>query len=291
VAADAASPTSRETVEVLAASARTSEPDRYLAALLAPAPARPGLLALAAFAAEIGNVPRLVRREPAMGEIRLQWWRDALALPHTERTGNPVADAVRAAMLAHALPRELLDGPIDARAGELPGGSVADDDALREYLWKSEGTLFALGGRILANDAEPGLNAAADAAGQVYGLARLLQRLPGTLARGRIPLPRTRLAAAGVAPDELLSGSGAEGLGGLLAGLRAEARTHLVAARQHVARLPKGVRLAFLPLALVEPYLRALDRQRGDPLRQETGIAPITRIAKIALGHWWSGRL
>jgi phytoene synthase len=72
----------------------------------------------------------------------------------------------------------------------------------------------------------------------------------------------------------------------LLAALRAEARASLVAARQHVAQLPKGVRPAFLPLALVESYLRALDRQRGNPLRQEAGIAPITRMAKIAVGRW-----
>jgi phytoene synthase len=286
VAADAASPTSRETVEVLAASARTSEPDRYLAALLAPAPARPGLLALAAFSAEIANVPRLVRREPAMGEIRLQWWRDALELPPAERTGNPVADAVRAAMFTHALPRELLQGPIDAHAGDLRADAIADDGALREYLWKTEGALFALAGRVLVADVGPGLDAAAAASGQAYGLARFLLRLPGALARGRIPLPRTRLAATGVAPDELLRGPGAESLVGLLAALRAEARASLVAARQHVAQLPKGVRPAFLPLALVESYLRALDRQRGNPLRQEAGIAPITRMAKIAIGHW-----
>jgi phytoene synthase len=53
-----------------------------------------------------------------------------------------------------------------------------------------------------------------------------------------------------------------------------------------VAHLPRSLRVAFLPLALVEPYLRALERQRGNPLRQETGIAPITRLAKIAVGHW-----
>jgi phytoene synthase len=72
----------------------------------------------------------------------------------------------------------------------------------------------------------------------------------------------------------------------LFAALRGEARASLVAARQHVAQLPKGMRPAFLPLALVEPYLAALEQQRGYPLRQEAGIAPITRIAKIAIGHW-----
>ena len=275
-----------DAIEVLAASARSGEPDRYLAALLAPASARAGLLALAAFSAELANVPRLVRREPAMGEIRLQWWRDALELPQSERTGNPVADALRSAVFTHALPRPLLHDAIEARASDLRADAIADDEALRSYLWKSEGALFALAGRVLAQRPEPLLDAAASASGHAYGLARLLLHLPGELARGRLALPQTRLAAAGIAAEDLLRGDGGEWIASLLTGLRAEARDSLVAGRQHVAHLPKSLRVGFLPLALVEPYLRALERQRGNPLRQETGIAPVTRIAKIAMGHW-----
>jgi phytoene synthase len=273
-------------IEVLAASAGAGEPDRYLAALLAPARARIGLLALAAYAAELGNVPRLVRREAAMGEIRLQWWRDALELPRAERTGNPITDALREAMFAHALPRALLREVIEARASDLHAEAIADDEALRHELWKSEGALFALAGRILARNSEPSLDAAAAASGHAYGLARRLLRLPSALSRGRVALQQTRLTAAGMAPDELLRGEGGDRIGGLLAELRAQARASLVAARQHVAQLSPHTRIGFLPLALVEPYLRALDRQRGDPLRQETGIAPITRMAKIAVGRW-----
>ena len=71
--------------DAVAASARSGEPDRYLAALLAPPDARPHLLALAAFSSELARVPSLVTREPAMGEIRLQWWRDALAASDASR--------------------------------------------------------------------------------------------------------------------------------------------------------------------------------------------------------------
>jgi 15-cis-phytoene synthase len=284
VAADAGSP--GDAAQVLAASARSGEPDRYLAALLAPAPARTGLLALAAFSAELANVPRLVRREPAMGEIRLQWWRDALALPADQRTGNPVADALRAAVFAHALPLDLLHGPIEARTGDLHAEAMADDDALRTYLWKSEGASFALAGRVLLKEPLPALDAAATAAGHAYGLARLLLQLPSSLSRGRVPLPQARLERAGIAPESLLHGHDGEPLAGLLAELRAEARAGLVASRQHVAQLPRELRVAFLPLALVESYLRALERQRGDSLRQEAGIAPITRVTKIAAARW-----
>jgi phytoene synthase len=220
-----------------------------------------------------------------MGEIRLQWWRDALELPRPERTGNPIADALRVAMFAHALPRALLRDVIDAHASDLHAEAVADDEALRHDLWQSEGTLFALAGRILARNSEPHLDAAAAAAGHAYGLARRLLRLPGTLSRGRVVVPHARLAAAGIAPEDLLRGEGGDRIGGLLAGLRAQARASLVAARQHLAQLSPDVRIGFLPLALVKPYLRVLDRQRGDPLRQETGIAPITRLAKIAFAR------
>ena len=66
-------------MDEVAAIAREGEPDRYLAALLAPAPEREALLALAAFAAELTRIPLRVVQEPMMGEIRLEWWRTALA--------------------------------------------------------------------------------------------------------------------------------------------------------------------------------------------------------------------
>jgi 15-cis-phytoene synthase len=284
VAAETGSPT--HATELLAASARVSEPDRYLAALLSPSSKRLGLLALAAFSAELANVPRLVTREPGMGEIRLQWWRDVLELPARERTGNPVADALRAAALSHALPLTLLRDVIEARASDLRADPVADDEALRSYLWKSEGALFASAGRVLADAPQPAIDATATASGRAYGLARLLLRLPEALSRGRLTLPQTRLTAAGVTREDLLSGARGDRIAGLLADLRAEVRENLVAGRQHVAHLPRSLRAGFLPLALVEPYLRALERQRGDPLRQGVAVAPLTRISKIAIAHW-----
>jgi 15-cis-phytoene synthase len=57
-----------------------------------------------------------------------------------------------------------------------------------------------------------------------------------------------------------------------------------------VANLPRELRLAFLPLALVETYLRALERPGRDVLRAPAGIAPLTRVFKIAAAHWL-GRL
>jgi phytoene synthase len=280
--------TAGDNAEAVAAAARAGEPDRYLAALLSPSPVRPALLALAAFSAEIGRVPFIAAAEPAIGEIRLQWWRDALAPTGAVlRTGSPVADALEAAAERYRLPRGLLDDMIEVRSLDLLREVPADDDALLGYLWKSEGAPFALAARILAPDA-PAEHAdhAAAACGQTYGLARLLLGLPRALSLGRVPLPQSRLDAAGVTSSELLAGETGPGVPGLLAGLHRECRAALVTSRQHVANLPREIRAAFLPLALVEPYLRALERPGRDPLRGAADIVPLVRVCRIVVAHW-----
>jgi 15-cis-phytoene synthase len=285
VAASASRPTAA--ADAVVASARAGEPDRYLAALLAPPAARSGLLALAAFAGEIARVPYIASSEPAIGEIRLQWWRDALQpADEAARTGNPVADALRAAARYHALPRALLLDIIEARSLDVAGEAMADDAALHRQLWKSEGALFALAGRILAPDAEVAIDAAAAASGHAYGLTRLLLDLPRTLSRGRVPVPQSRLAAAGVTRAELLAAEDGRKVTDLLAGLRDEVRTSLVASRQCVANLPREARTAFLPLALVQSYLRALERPGRDLLRAPVELMPLTRVVRIAMAHW-----
>jgi 15-cis-phytoene synthase len=269
----------------VAEAARAGEPDRYLAALLAPPAEREALLALAAFAAELARIPWLAVREPLMGQIRLQWWRDALALPEGERAGHGVADAVRQAARRYGLAPSLLDAPIDARALELGGGPFADDRELGDVLWGTEGALFALAARVLGHAPGAGLDAACSAAGRAYGLARLLFSLPHSLAHGRMPLPQTAMANAGVSAHELLAGNAGAAVGRLLDGCRLQIRHSLVSARRLVAQLPRRTRIAFLPLALVAPYVRAQERAGRHSLHEEPSIAPLTRVWRIAAAH------
>ena len=261
------------------------EPDRYLAALLAPPAARDGLLALAAFSAELGRIGHLVTREPMMGEFRLQWWRDALASPDpAPRTGNPIADALRETAVRHALPVPLLLGMIDAHASDLEAEPFATEAALDRYLAGSEAAQFNLATRFTGGSEGPHLEAASAAAGRSYGLVRLLLGLPHALAQGRLPLPRARLERAGI--DDIPGQPDPAKIAAWMTSLSGEVRANLEAARQHVAKLPRPARVAFLPLALVEPYLRALERPGRNPLRDLAEIAPLQRIWRIASAHW-----
>ena len=58
-----------------------------------------------------------------------------------------------------------------------------------------------------------------------------------------------------------------EGLGRALARMRALARDHLAKALAGVSQVKPEARVAFLPLALVEAYLAAMERRGFDPFR------------------------
>lgn len=58
---------------------RRANPDRYLSILYAPAERREALAVLYRFDAEIVAIRDRIH-EALPGEIRLQWWRDALAV-------------------------------------------------------------------------------------------------------------------------------------------------------------------------------------------------------------------
>src|SRR5260370_501456 len=106
-----------------------ADKDRFLAALFAPAEHRGALYALYAFNSEIARVRESIR-EPLAGEIRLQWWNDAIAgRAAGDAQSNPVAAALLAAVARYRLPTELLTSLIAARRFDLyndPMRKVAD---------------------------------------------------------------------------------------------------------------------------------------------------------------------
>src|SRR5271156_4730348 len=71
----------------LAAAVRAADPDRYFTALFAPAPLRPCLFALYAFNHEVARVAETVR-EPMLGAIRLEWWRETVESAHAGAPRN-----------------------------------------------------------------------------------------------------------------------------------------------------------------------------------------------------------
>ncbi|MDF2619878.1 MAG: Squalene/phytoene synthase, partial [Xanthobacteraceae bacterium] len=98
---------------------RELDRDRYIADLFAPVDKRGALLALHAFNVEIARVREAITN-PMAGEVRLQWWSEALiGGARGDVRANPVAAALLDAIHAHRLPRETFFALLDARIFDL----------------------------------------------------------------------------------------------------------------------------------------------------------------------------
>jgi len=264
--------------------ARDGDADRYASALFARQQSREHLFALYAFNVELARVGELVR-EPQLGEIRLQWWRDILVYACAgEATGHPLADALGFAVRECDLSRQSLADLIDTRRFDVSVKIMPDTVALDDYLGETAGALFRLASEVTLSRSgtreSVSIEPAVRAAGIAYGLTGLMRALPVHAARGRLDVPADALLRHGTSPAQVLAGEASKGLSEVLAELRETARVALSSANRHVATLPPAARAAFLPLALVDPYLSAL--RRVDPLRQVAEINPLYRLWRLS---------
>lgn len=259
---------------------RGGDPDRYLATLFAPSAARPKLFAIYALNVELARIGLEVQ-EPTLGEIRLEWWRDALTRAGAgEATGHPVADAAGTLLLEGDVDRQRLFGLIEARRFDVAVKIMPDWPSLEAYLENTAGALFGLAAEILGT---PGgrTNGAAQPAGLAYGLTGLMRALPLHASKGRVDLPADMLRQHGTNPDDVLAGEASEGLTALLAELREKAAATLTDAKAHVATLSSQVQAAYLPLALVDPYLAALRKVAADPFARVAELNPLYRLWRL----------
>lgn len=238
----------------LAASVRAADPDRYFSALFAPAALRPGLFALYAFNAELARVAETVR-EPMLGAIRLEWWRETA---EGASRGNPRNHDVARGLVALFENRQIaladLESLIAARAFDSSADTFADFASLENYLDATSGAVMRLAAQILGGKPELTRDAAL-----AYGMAGLVRSLPFHNGRHKLYLPLDLLSALHVTPEEFFHLEKNDPR--LVAAARQaalKARDHFLAARS--APKPAAALAAILPAALVPVYLRRLSR-------------------------------
>jgi phytoene synthase len=244
---------------------RDHDRDRWLAGLFAPAAARPHLYALTAFSYEVGRL-REITRTPLAGEMRLQWWREALAGEgRGEVASHPVAAALIDTIDRFHLPMQAFEGLLDARPFDLYDDPMPSLNDLEGYCGETCSVLFRLGALILSEGRDPGGADAAGHAGVAYAMTGLLRALPLTSARGQVYLPTDLLARHGLSREDIVGKRDSPALRAALAELRGHARRHLGEARGLLRQTPAEIAPAFLALAYVPLYLVAMDRARYAP--------------------------
>ncbi|KQM66830.1 MULTISPECIES: squalene/phytoene synthase family protein [unclassified Sphingomonas] len=156
------------------------DPERALALAYAPDNGRRAALsALLALDTALGDVVRSTT-QPALGQIRLAWWREQLAkLDGAAPPAMPVLEALYADVLPLGVGGTDLSGIVDGW-DVLIEEETLDDAALQRFAEERGGRLFALAAAILGGDA-----AVARRLGQGWALFDLArhQSEPATAAR------------------------------------------------------------------------------------------------------------
>lgn len=171
---------------------RRVDEDRWLASRFASAPVRERLIALYAVNFEIARTAEAVR-EPALGAIRLQWWRESLAeiaAGGSART-HPALAAYARAHRDGGFSLALWEELITARQADLEPAPFDAVAALDDYLGATAGNLMRLAiGACGADAAADAADRLVFRAGWIWGCTGLLRAEAHWAARGRSFLPQ-----------------------------------------------------------------------------------------------------
>jgi len=261
---------------------RDADRDRYFATLLLKEPERTAIQALYAFSADVASI-RDRAREPTAGEIRLQWWADALkGTGHGNVRQNPLAAALLDAIGRYGLPTGPLLRLVAARRFDLYQDPMPDVASFEGYAGETVSVLYQLAAMVLNGGTEVETGDAAGHLGVAHALVGHLRAFGFNASQGRIFLPMNIFAANGVSDGEILAGQESEGLFAALGQVSDLGLEHLSKAEGAIGALPKALRPAFASAALLGPELRRLSRNRT-PFAATGAIADWRKI----LGMWW----
>lgn len=266
----------------VAETVRRHDRERYLTALFAPADRRDDLLALYAFNLEIARTREAVR-EPMLGHIRLQWWRDALdeidagKPPRRHEVVTPLADAIR----RHNLARDAFERLLLARERDLddaPFQTLAD---LEAYADGTSGALVSLALAILG-PADAATLARSRQIGRGYALTGLLRAVGFHARQNRCLLPESVLAAHGTDREAALAMKPSPALAAAVAEIASVAEAALAPLRVTSAAWP-----ALAPAVLARRHLKALRRVGHDvfapALAAEPGAGAVLALITASL--------
>jgi phytoene synthase len=263
---------------------RALDQDRYAASLVIPTARRAAVQSIFAFSAEIAAIRERVS-EPTPGEIRLQWWVDAIeGEGHGAIASNPVADALFRTLERYELPSGPLLRLLAARRFDLYHDAMPDIGQFEGYAGETVSVLYQYAAMILAGGP---VDQAADAAGHLgvaQALAGHVRAFGYNASRGQLFLPLALFTANGVREADIYAGKDSEGLRAALTQAGELAQTHAEKAGHAISKLDAGIRPGFASLALVRADIRALGRQIDQPF---TALPAPTAFSRLSSVIWW----
>ena len=255
----------RDDLSPVASLVRRHDHDRFQTALFASAAAREALFALYAFNYEIARVRESVR-EPMLGQIRLQWWREAIDVAYSaaQPRRHEVVEPLTAAIRAHGLSHEHFTRLIDSRERDLDDAPPPTLVALEDYAEGTSAPLIRLALQALGA-ATPLTFAAATEIGIAYALAGLIRAMPVHARIGRRMIPDAVAAETGLDPADYAALRATPAVRRAVETVARAASRHLDAAQAMRRDIPKTALPALLPARIATHTLTRLKRAAFDP--------------------------
>lgn len=248
------------------------DPDRFMTVMLAPPNLRGDLVSLYAFNLEVAKTRETVS-EGLLGDIRLQWWRDAI--DECYGPGQPrrhaVVEALAETIQRHDLPRDPFDRLLTARAADLDDEPPATLNAFNAYLDGTAVTLAELALRVLQVDDEARQVAGRKAA-LAFATIGQVRALPSMLQQRRHHLPASLIRAHGVDTGALAEMQHHAALGALIEELCDQASHHILAAR---TVRPTTAYPVIAQARIADCYRRRLIRTGYNPFLQSVEKKPV----------------
>lgn len=252
---------------------RQHDRDIYLATLFFPEKHRADIFALYAFNAEITHIKQAIR-EPMMGEIRLQWWREVISGERQgEAQSHPVASQLLRIIEQYHLPRQLFENYCEARVFDFYNDPMPDVTALEAYAGETSSILFQLAATIANNGMDGRTSDCAGHAGVAWTITQILRTMPRHRARQQCYVPADMMLEAGVSSEDWQAGTQNAAAKILIGDLVALARMHLDKCRVAMRKIPESSRVAFLPISLISPMLDQYEKAGARTLIEPIDIA------------------
>jgi len=264
---------------------RQYEFENILCTLLLPEEARRGAIAIRAFNIEIAQVRDSIK-DRTIGEMRMQFWRDAVdAMFDSSKKvpqGNPIIAELQHAVDKHHLSKSWLLRVIDSRQEHLAEKPHSTLDALEKY---AESTVSSINYLLLEtiNVRDVRVDHAASHLGKAQGIVTTIRATPFHASKRRVLLPMDVLIKHGASAEDFIQGKRNEPVREVTFDLASQAHAHLNAGRSMMEHVPKSARPALLTSVATHDFLERLRKAHFDPF--DTKMQQRNQLLPLRL--WW----
>ncbi len=249
----------------------------YYALRFAPEAQQDALLAVHAFYAEVTEIPDEIS-DAAVGEVKLNWWREELQRLFDGQPRHPVSQALAPAIEAHALPAESFREVIQGTAMDLSYNVYPSFRELAVYCHRTGGGLTSLLTGVAGADSPESARFAHDL-GMAFALRRRLLSVRRNARAGRVYIPEDELESAGLQREALLQQQTSSALRGVFRQQAERILAFLDQADSHLADTERGrLRSGIILAALDRALLREMAQDNFPLLEQGFELTPLRRL-------------